>query len=68
NQQLQPVGIPGELCISGEGLARGYLNQPKLTMDKFVPIQITKTGSSIIDDKVYRTGDLARWLPDGNLE
>ncbi|MDA1587801.1 AMP-binding protein, partial [Bacillus cereus group sp. TH230-1LC] len=62
------VGIPGELCISGEGLARGYLNQPKLTMDKFVPIQITKTGSSIIDDKVYRTGDLARWLPDGNLE
>ncbi|MED2604848.1 AMP-binding protein, partial [Bacillus thuringiensis] len=68
NQQLQPVGIPGELCISGEGLARGYLNQPKLTMDKFVPIQINKEGSSIIDDKVYRTGDLARWLPDGNLE
>lgn len=68
NQQLQPVGIPGELCISGEGLARGYLNQPKLTMEKFVPIQINKEGSSIIDDKVYRTGDLARWLPDGNLE
>lgn len=60
--QLQPIGVPGELCISGESLAEGYLHQCGLTADRFVPnpFQEGKT--------MYRTGDLARWLPDGNLE
>ena len=59
---LQPIGIPGELCISGVGLARGYLNQPELTAEKFV------TNPFIPEERMYKTGDLARWLPDGNIE
>jgi amino acid adenylation domain-containing protein/FkbM family methyltransferase len=57
-----PAGSTGELCIGGDGLARGYLNQPELTAGKFVdnPFQ---PGT-----RIYRTGDLARWLPDGNIE
>ncbi|HLP62743.1 MAG TPA: amino acid adenylation domain-containing protein, partial [Candidatus Deferrimicrobium sp.] len=59
NLKLQPVGIPGELCISGAGLAEGYLNNPELTAEKFIDFH-----HSIL----YRTGDLTRWLPDGNIE
>lgn len=61
---LQPVGIPGELCITGRGISRGYLNRPELNGRKFVSDFIDETNPS----KVYRTGDLARWLPDGNIE
>lgn len=62
NMNLCPVGIPGELCVSGPGLARGYLNLQQLTMEKFVP-------SPFIDgERLYLTGDVARWLDDGNLE
>jgi len=62
-QQIQPTGIPGELCIAGAGLARGYLNRPELTAGKFIEIELFgKT------ERIYKTGDLARWLPDGNLE
>ncbi|MCX2829639.1 amino acid adenylation domain-containing protein [Bacillus pseudomycoides] len=62
NSKLMPIGVPGELCISGDGLARGYLNRCELTNEKFVdnPFEHGK--------KMYRTGDLARWLPDGNIE
>jgi amino acid adenylation domain-containing protein len=61
--QLQPLGIPGELCIASVGLARGYLNRPDLTAEKFVEVELFgKT------ERIYKTGDLARWRPDGNLE
>lgn len=58
----QPVGAAGELCISGEGVARGYRNLPQLTAEKFIanPFQP--------GERLYRSGDLARWLPNGNLE
>jgi len=56
------LGLPGELCISGDGLARGYLNRPELTAEKFV------SNPFIPGARMYRTGDLARWLPDGNIE
>lgn len=61
-QQLCPLGITGEICISGDSLARGYWNRPGLTDEKFVPNPFRKGA------KMYKTGDLGRWLPDGNIE
>jgi len=60
--QLQPIGVPGELCIAGDGLARGYANRPELTAQAFVDHPF------LSGRKMYRTGDLARWLPDGNIQ
>ncbi|MFB9329947.1 amino acid adenylation domain-containing protein [Paenibacillus aurantiacus] len=60
--ELQPIGVPGELCIAGVGVARGYLNRPDLTREKFAAHPIAGEGS------LYRTGDLAKWRPDGNIE
>ncbi|GAA2496716.1 amino acid adenylation domain-containing protein [Streptomyces gobitricini] len=57
-----PIGTPGELCIAGTGLARGYLNAPELTEERFIPNAFEPAG------RLYRTGDLARWLPDGTIE
>ena len=67
---LQSVGIPGELCISGIGLARGYLNNPELTAERFFSKshQSDKSYRTYIPKKIYKSGDLARWLPDGNIE
>lgn len=57
-----PIGVAGELCISGDGVGKGYLNRPELTAEKFVP-------NPFIPGKVmYRTGDLARWRADGEIE
>ncbi|NCS32797.1 MAG: amino acid adenylation domain-containing protein [Microcystis aeruginosa G11-01] len=64
NLQPVPVGIPGEIHISGAGLARGYLNRPELTQEKFIPNPFSNSP----DSRLYKTGDLARYLPDGNLE
>ena len=61
--QLQPKGAAGELFIAGIGLARGYLNQPQLTSEKFVE----NNYSAISSQRLYRTGDLVRYLDDGNL-
>ncbi|WP_345027411.1 amino acid adenylation domain-containing protein [Flavivirga jejuensis] len=61
SNKLQPVGVSGELCLGGDGVARGYLNRQDLTDEKFI--------SNFFDKgRLYKTGDLARWLPDGNIE
>ncbi|MBN1982877.1 MAG: AMP-binding protein, partial [Chitinivibrionales bacterium] len=60
NNSLQPIGAPGELCISGDGLAREYVNNndsDKFIENPFVP-----------GTRMYKTGDIGRWLPDGNIE
>ncbi|MBN3926168.1 amino acid adenylation domain-containing protein [Nostoc sp. NMS4] len=62
--QLVPIGEVGELYIGGDGLARGYLNQSKLTEQKF----ILDPFSNSPDSRLYKTGDLVRYLPDGNIE
>jgi len=53
--RLLPIGVPGELCIQGEGVSRGYLNRPELTAHRF-------------RDHIYHSGDLARWQEDGNIQ
>ncbi|MDF5723207.1 MAG: amino acid adenylation domain-containing protein [Rhizonema sp. PD37] len=62
--QPVPIGVSGELHISGVGLARGYLNQPELTAVRFIPNPFNPNPRS----RLYKTGDLARYLPDGNIE
>ncbi|GAA4563120.1 non-ribosomal peptide synthetase [Planotetraspora kaengkrachanensis] len=59
---LAPVGVPGELCIAGDGVALGYLGRPSLTAERFVPDPYGPPGS-----RLYRTGDRVRRLPDGRV-
>jgi len=67
-----PVNVNGEMFISGQALARGYINQPELTAEKFIDFQQSHSYRScrsyLARNKIYRTGDLARRLPDGNIE
>ena len=60
--QMQGIGIYGEICISGKGLARGYWRQPGMTEDKFIPHPFFQ------DERMYKTGDVGRWLSNGELE
>jgi len=62
--RLVPLGVAGELCLSGPGLARGYLERPDLTADKFLPNPFSSEEGA----RLYRTGDLARFRQDGTLE
>lgn len=60
--QLCSIGVEGELCIGGDGLARGYRNRPELTAEKFINNPVTGQG------RIYLTGDVAKWLPTGEIE
>ncbi|WP_394749620.1 amino acid adenylation domain-containing protein, partial [Spongiimicrobium salis] len=60
--KLQAKGIIGEICIGGNGVSRGYLNNPELTQEKFVP------NPFIPETMIFKTGDMGRWLPDGKLQ
>lgn len=62
--RIVPIGVPGELYLAGDGLARGYLNQPALSNEKFIPNPFDGT----LHTKMYRTGDMARWLDDGHIQ
>ncbi|MDC8004735.1 amino acid adenylation domain-containing protein [Aureisphaera galaxeae] len=62
-QQLLPYGMPGELYVAGSGLARGYVNRPKLNEERFL-----KTNSFGVNETLYRTGDLVRYMENGELE
>ncbi|MCP4156963.1 MAG: non-ribosomal peptide synthetase, partial [bacterium] len=61
--KLQPIGVAGELCVSGDGVARGYLNNPELTTERFI-----RDSQLSAPNPLYRTGDNCRWLPDGTIE
>jgi amino acid adenylation domain-containing protein len=62
--QPVPIGVPGELHLGGESLARGYLNRRELTAEKFIPNPFSRK----LGARLYKTGDKVRYLPDGNIE
>lgn len=61
--QIVPVGVPGQICLAGAGLGRGYLNRPELTAGKFIYHEVAGQNT-----RLYLTGDTGKWLPDGTIE
>ena len=69
NGELCPLGVPGEICIGGDGVSLGYLDRPDLTADRFVPERfVSSVADGLPSPLLYRTGDRGRWRHDGNLE
>lgn len=68
HQNLVPIGVIGEMYVGGAGVARGYLNLPELTAERFVTNPYFDKAQHIDCKRLYRSGDLARWLPNGTLE
>ncbi|MHC5729917.1 MAG: AMP-binding protein, partial [Nostoc sp.] len=69
--KLVPIGVPGEICVSGIGVGDGYWKNEEKTNLSFVPNPFTSTTKPSLGnrrDLIYKTGDLGRWLPDGNIE
>lgn len=58
---LCPIGVPGEICVSGDGIAKGYLNRPDLTDKVFIK-------NPFDNNRMYKTGDIGRYLPNGEIE
>ncbi len=67
-QALLPVGVAGELYLSGVGLARGYLGQPALSAERFIANPYAQAGQPALSERLYRTGDLVRYQADGQIE
>lgn len=65
-----PIGVTGELCVVGAGLAAGYLNKPELTASRFVPNPFPQPLADMTSEtcRLYKTGDLARYRPDGTID
>jgi amino acid adenylation domain-containing protein len=68
NLQPVPIGVPGELCIGGIGVARGYRNKPELTAEKFIPSPAALRSDESFAETLYRTGDYALYRADGTIE
>jgi amino acid adenylation domain-containing protein len=64
DERLCPIGVKGEVWVSGVGVGRGYLNDAGKTHEAFIPDRFTGNGQS----RIYKTGDIGRWLPDGSIE
>ena len=64
-KHLLPIGAPGELCLSGPQISRGYLNRPEQTAKAYEPNPFSNEAGY---ERIYHTGDIVRWLPDGNIE
>ncbi len=68
NAEPCPRGVPGEICIGGDGVTLGYLDRPELTADRFIPDRFAAGSASVPAPLLYRTGDRGRWRADGQLE